>query len=153
MSVTFSLRTADGDFACTADHGACVVPAHASDEDIALYSMPGWCVECSGANRDACDVCGLDLNVSNSNARAILDALGVPFDHCGTIAPMVLLNRVRTRGGDVADEGTDTVTDWDPRRATLVECGRPEGYFASRFGALADLAAVAMERGLSISWC
>lgn len=155
MSITFSLarQTAEGTtFACDVNHGACVVPAHADDEDIALYSMPGWCVECSDANRAACEICGLDLNVSNTNAQVILGALGVEFDFCGMIAPMALLNRVITRGGDMDDEGTDTVVDWDPRRATMVNCGRPAGYFAERFGALADLATAAMEQGFVISW-
>lgn len=155
MSITFSLATTTPEgtgLACTVNHGACVVPAHASDEDIVAYSFPGWCVECSTTNADGCTICGLSLNVSNSNAQSILAALGVPFDFCGSIAPMLLLNAVRTCGGNVADEGTDTVTDWDPRRATLVECGLPAGYFAARFGALADLAEAAMQRGLVISW-
>lgn len=153
MSITFHLATAtpEGtDLACRVNHGACVVPEHLLDEDIVAYSMPGWCVECSSTNCDACAICGLDLNVSNTNARSIVEALGIPFDHCGSISPLLLLNKVN--GADVSDEGTDTVTDWDPRRATFVECGVPAGYFAERFGALADLATAAMERGLVISW-
>lgn len=148
MSITFSLVTSEGNLACTVDHGACVVAEHLLDEDIMAYSFEGYCVECSLRNRDACELCGSSLNVSNSNAFAILAALGIELDDCGTIEASDLLGRAMVSGVGRDDSGTADVVD-----GRMVDCGLRAGYFADRFGALADLATLAIERGYSIQFC
>lgn len=155
MSITFQLATRTGDGfgpACTVNHGACIVPEHLLDEDIAAYSMPGWCVECSTTNRDACEVCGLSVNVSNHNAQVLLGMLGVEFDWCGSFDPADLLGRALTAGIDIDDSGHAATVDAAPGRATLISGGLRPGYYGDRFGALADLATHGAARGLVITW-
>lgn len=148
MSITFSLPYGT----CETDHGVCRVVEHLADPDIAAYSHPGWCVECSQTGREECEICSAAVNMSNANAAQVIERLGLDFDYCGTIAAADLLGRAMlgTVGRD--DSGVPSVEDRGENGARVIECGLPAGYFAARLGSLADLATLALARGVGITW-
>lgn len=97
----------------------------------------------------------LDLNLSNPNACALLEWLGVTEaegldpDWCGgRLDADVLAIRCRFRLGDGDPEGADlgmpTTTQTLDSGATLVSCGRPAGYFTEKAEALLRIAAEAL---------
>ena len=152
MSVNFSLQTADGNFACTADHGICTVPEHLLDEDIAAYSMPGYCVECSLIGREECPICGLEVNVSNTNATLLLERLGVENDDCGTFDPVDLVGRTLVANVGRDDSGVATSTDIAANGAVWVDFGLRDGYFRDQMARLTTLALTAKENGWLVTW-
>jgi hypothetical protein len=152
MSITFSLRAADGSPVCTVNHGAdCEVAEHLLDE----YAHPwsGYCVPCFMDNQAACPVCSLDVNVTNTNGQMLIERLGVPFDWYGQFDPSDLLGRVMTANVGRDDSGIDQSVDRSEGRAIWIDCGLPAGYYEQKFGVLADLAVAAQAQGLVVSWC
>lgn len=155
MSITFYLTTTTGDLACAVSHGAgCTSAEHLASD--AWSDLPGhdMCYDCREEQIDACPVCSLSLNVSNVNGAQILASLGVESDYCGSIDPADLLGRSLLGPVTTDDSGIAPTVDGGPGtgRAMLVECGLPAGYFAERFGRLADLASSAMAHGLVVAW-
>lgn len=95
-----------------------------------------------------------ELNVSNDNARLLLEALGYdPEDLYGTVDATDLLGRVLIADGlSPEDPGRPTVTERGTGGATIVSCGRKVGYLQDRLGQLRELASWAAERNLPVTW-
>lgn len=148
MSITFSLQTPSGDFLCSGHGRNCTVAEHLLDP----YNMPGVCYDCREVELDACELCSLDVNMANGNAALVLERLGVEFDYCGSIDPAELLGRAMVGNIGRDDSGVASSEDRGEGGAAIIDCGLRPGYFADRFGALADLATAAIERGAVISW-
>jgi len=128
-----------------------VIEAHkAQCEDCAHYGIYSQPVMDVGDD--------FDLNVANTNARILLDALGVhDEDLMGGLSGEDFLGRVMlamTFGPDdsgvapavVAGEALGTPG------ATMIDCGVRPGYFADRFGALHALGLEAVRLGREVHW-
>lgn len=152
MSITFALRTRDGAMACTANHGACTVAEHLLDEDIMAYSRVGWCVECSEHGGADCPICGLELNVNNSNAIAIIERLGLEWEEYGTIDARELFASAALANVGRDDTGIDGIVEFRTGGSVWVEGAVTVGYFSRSMGALEHLATYAMEHDLVIDW-
>lgn len=92
------------------------------------------------------------LNVSNSNAFHLLTLLGVTPDYCGSFEGDELQSLKRSAEVAVRmlainpniDAGTETVVDDSGPGATMVHCGRREGYYAHRLEALLTIIDIAL---------
>lgn len=79
-----------------------------------------------------------EINVSNANARDLLEWLRVTFDEeciAGSIRASELAARCRRRLWPEfaeANTGRETVIDAAPGRATLISCGRDPDYLQRR---------------------
>lgn len=93
------------------------------------------------------------VNMSNTNAALVIERLGLEFDYSGSISADDLLGRALVGNIGRDDTGTATHVDAAAGRATIVECGLPDGYFDSRLGALAELAEAAQAFGVPVTWC
>lgn len=153
MSVTFALGTRNGNrtlFACTMPHNTCIRPndpEHADDQ-----AQFGIC-DCSDAQKAACDMCGLEVNLSNGNVQTILGRLGYPSDmHLGDETGAEFLGRALVMGVGADDTGTDSTRQVGSNGATLIDCGVRAGYYASVEERLSALASYAATRGLVVMW-
>lgn len=148
MSITFAplVPTESGTlfFGCPTDHYYC----DPGCEDFYLYR---YC-DCIDARRAACEACSVQVNMSNANAALVIERLGLPFDYAGSIAAEDLLARAMLGNIGRDDSGVGEAVERGAGGATMVDCGVRPGYFADRLGALADLAAFAIERGWGIAW-
>ena len=124
---------------------------------------PEW-VQMSGMHidiltTDCGDSDGQEVNVSNTNAAAILEALGlvggdVEFsDVCsGVMDPAEFQGRVLTALAIApADEGMPEY-EMSGSGARMIQCGRRPGYLQDRLAQLHDLAQWCVEQGRSIVW-
>lgn len=104
------------------------------------------------------------LNMANGNAIVVLEALGllgevtdtsfgpVP-DACGSMDAESFLGRVlAAEVMSVGDPGTETETVAEKGRATMVMCGRSEGYVDTKLSALREIALWAQARGVQVQW-
>jgi hypothetical protein len=172
MSVTFSIESIPT--------GAFVAECYnEGNEPIVLGPVDGYdaivplidahkatCDECQAYglySRAVCDVSdALDVNVANTNARILLDALGVhadgdSFDLCGSLSGEDFLGRVLLAiAADRDDTGVASAViggaSLGQAGATMIDCGLPAGYFAERFSALHALALEAVRLGREIHW-
>lgn len=103
----------------------------------------------------------LDVNLANDNARFVLDALGAPTDDlCGSLPADDFLGRCMLATAIAPhDEGTPThlalpVEGSGPSAsgATVVMCGRPEGYLHDTLANLMALAQYARTLGKPVAW-
>lgn len=107
---------------------------------------------------------GPEVNVSNANARLVLEALGLPFeDGSGGLDAEDFLGRVlMALAVAPADAGVPqhrlvpgestifgTVTE---HGATFIDCGRREGYLQERLVQLEEVARHAIGKGREVSW-
>lgn len=104
------------------------------------------------------------LNVSNGNAIVLLEALGLlgevtdtPFgpvpDACGSLDAETFLGRVLAAEVlSVGDAGTETETLVEEGRATMVMCGRPEGYLDAKLAVLREVATWAQAHQVPVVW-
>ena len=140
MSITFHLARADEagntHLVCETNHYRCDCTA---------------VCDCVERSLEACEYCRFDMNVANSNAAMILERLGVEFDYCGSIDATDMLGRAMVGNVGRSDDGMEAHATRDGG-ATMIDCGFRPGYFAEKFGVLADMATFAMERGLVIAW-
>jgi hypothetical protein len=107
---------------------------------------------------------GPRLNVSNGNAIVLLEALGLlgevtdtPFgpvpDACGSLDAEVFLGRVLAAEVlSVGDPGSETEVLDEEGCATLVLCGRPEGYVDTKLAVLREVAVWAQARKGQVVW-
>jgi hypothetical protein len=101
----------------------------------------------------ASDADDMDVNMSNANARHLLDALGLDTDDltghvpAETFEGAVLL----ALAINPADEGIPA-HELVPGRPNVIDCGRRPGYTEERLGELRTLAAFARERRLTVVW-
>jgi hypothetical protein len=145
--------------------------------DLLNRAIPEVLVGCEYAGREGfCDMghCfitavyperGPELNVSNDNAILILSTLGLrprvvdgpfgplPEDACGSMDAEEFLGRVLAAEiMSVGDPGTETETFIEEGCATLIACGRPEGYTDARLAQLREVAEFARAHGKEVVW-
>src|SRR5690606_18392889 len=159
MSVTFFAEPAESDYA-----GWTVVHAGSGDRSTVVFADRASAVAALAEHNETCDreMCEIydgDVeavktvdapsgNVSNVNARLLLDALGFgghdePVDLCGQSTPDDFLGRVLlAEAVSPVDEGVPAHALPGPG-ASVVDCDRHPGYLGER---LAQLRAVA-------DWC
>lgn len=89
------------------------------------------------------------VNVSNVNAKHILETLGIDTtDLAGMLEGHDFLGRVLVADAlSVGDPGVPVVQD-----GNFIECGRSEGYTESRLSELRVIAQFASEQNKAISW-
>lgn len=111
------------------------------------------------------------VNVSNANAAALLEVLGLRPDTepegeflgglplfgelCGEADGESFLGRVLTARALLdarGDEGTPAVQTGGHGTAVIVDCGRAPGYFERRLSELEDLATTAIAAGGKVTW-
>jgi hypothetical protein len=108
---------------------------------------------------------GPEVNVSNGNAIIVLEALGLrprviesgfgpmPEDPYGSMAAADFLGRVLAAEiMSVGDPGSETETFIEEGCATLINCGRPEGYTDARLAQLREVAEFARAHGKAVVW-
>jgi hypothetical protein len=117
--------------------------------DIELHSLD--CAECAaygGPIREDLRVVR-DLNLSNTNARRVLEALGFTDDELfGELSAELFLGRILL---------ADAVSPVDAGRPTIItgnviECGTEEGYLQDRLARLRSLAEWAYANNATITW-
>lgn len=100
------------------------------------------------------------LNVSNANARHLLDLLGFSSesdqdgDLSGSTTAEDFLGRVLlAQAVNPADAGVPVLEETGQGGMTLVKMGRRVGYSEDRLESLRELADFAVSRGRAIQWC
>lgn len=114
-----------------------------------------------------------EVNVSNINARDLLDVLGIEVvdgDLWGTLSAEDFEGRVlmalavapvsaerlteEAKAGQVTfgPNGVGIDPSGEAKGATFILCGRPEGYVQERLESLREVAAFAREHGLDVTW-
>ena len=95
-----------------------------------------------------------DINLSNANAAALLEWIGLAAAPEGTIDARELGARVRRRlwpeRREDGDAGVPSSVSTAPGRCTLIDCGREAGYLQRRANQLLQLAEQAGDA--SIVW-
>ncbi|MEU3464598.1 hypothetical protein ABZ721_32195 [Streptomyces sp. NPDC006733] len=93
------------------------------------------------------ELAGEPVNMTNSNAARVLDALGYS-ELCGDEDARLFLGRVLIALAlDPEDAGRPAIAD-----GRFTDCGRPQGYTESRLHELRELAEYAQVQGLCITW-
>jgi len=169
MSVTFHIETVPtGEFTAECwNDGETVVLGPVKGQDAITYLMLAHKAECDECqhygiySRAVCDIDdALDVNVANTNARTLLNALGLDVidgDLCGSTSGEDFLGRVLIAlATDRDDTGVRSAViggaELGQSGATMIDCGLAPGYFASRFGALHALALEAARLGREVHW-
>lgn len=88
-----------------------------------------------------------DVQMSNTNARMVIERLGLEFDYCGEVSPDDLLSRAMT--GNIGRDDSGMPTHQEGR---MIYVGLAPGYFEAKLGALAELATKAKELDLPVHW-
>jgi hypothetical protein len=101
----------------------------------------------------ASDAYDMDVNVSNANARHLLDALGFDTEDLTGSAPAEMFEGavLLALAINPADEGIPA-HELVPGRSNLIDCGRRAGYTDERLAQLRTLAAFAREQHLTVVW-
>lgn len=94
-----------------------------------------------------------DINLSNSNARAVLAALGIDADEGGTIdlaafaglASSWLQHNIGKRSAEI-----ESIISRGALGATIVDCGLREGYLNEKIHALASMARIGLANGATL---
>jgi hypothetical protein len=172
MSVTFTTGQFEThpEFGVILAHGArCNHSRPASCcEDAAIYH--GQC-EHAEADETAHGCRAHEVNVSNANAAALLEILGLRTDAepegeilgglpvfgemVGDCEGEKFLGRVLTARALLdarGDGGTPATVKGGTTSALIVDCGRAPGYLAERLGQLEDLATTAVAREQLVVW-
>lgn len=173
MSVTFHIEIRDADYVgsriyCAETEWGDAAHGHGS-RDFASYD------EASVAYRDGLadgsvdrSCCGISprfsidtetdaVNLSNTNARDLLDRLGFrdhdgDIDLCGSAEPDALLGRILIARALASDVGIPPATYTGARGAQLLDGGRPEGYFDDKLSRLEALATTCSTLGRKVVW-
>ncbi|MFI8932373.1 hypothetical protein ACIG3E_32500 [Streptomyces sp. NPDC053474] len=91
------------------------------------------------------------VNLANTNARRVLDVLGLADEHgdlAGGAAAEDFLGRCLVALAlEPADAGVPAVQE-----GRVIDCGRPAGYLQDRLAELHDLAAWCAAQGRAVSW-
>lgn len=174
MSVTFSAEYRESDvvgFHITSVCG-CTGLAHSTyDEAEAAYrELPGsesgepHLPECSMDPRDwaiyrpsieAIEIHDRpEMNVSNTNARGLLELLGLDVeDMSGEVDAKGLVGRIlmaqALASGDV---GRPAISESSEGSPTMIDCGRSVGYYDSRLTELAEIARWSAEHDRLVVW-
>lgn len=158
MSITFTFgrEVIDPDGSRIIHHGAdhshhntCTADA-CEDRD----SGWSWC-DHTAAAEEMCGCTSFDVNLSNANAYAVLERLGVePEDYdVGQMDAHEMIGRAMV--GNVGRDDSGILTTDTGRQAhgpRVIDFGVPAGYYGARLGALTDLAVEAARRGALVVW-
>lgn len=89
------------------------------------------------------------INVSNTNAGAILRALELPVEYEGEVELAVFKARLARAESEWApgDEGRPWSEDAGEGRATFIDCGRHPGYLNERFEQLRQMVVIGEDLG------
>ena len=135
--------------AFTAHLAALAGPAEPTHATAPWSATHDWCVVAEDILDDA-----PSLNVSNTNAVDLLVALCLPVDSlcgsedAGAFRDMVLRAIALHDGGDAIAPST-----WRGEGgATIIDCGRREGYILEKLQALLKVADSAAEFGVPVQW-
>lgn len=79
------------------------------------------------------------LNVSNSNAYAILEVLGIEPYYCGSIEASELIEKIDSVTS-VQSAVVEPTIEQIPGHATIIDCGRTEEYLIRRLRELRRMA-------------
>jgi len=105
-----------------------------------------------------------EVNVSNANARLLLEALGLPFeDGSGSLDADDFLGRVLTALAVAPEDAGVPVHQMVPGEstifgpvveggATFIDCGRRPGYLQERLLQLEEVATHSLLAGRKVSW-
>ena len=94
------------------------------------------------------------VNVSNTNARDILEVLGYEQDElCGSATSDDFMGRILIALA-VAPESAERVTEVSHSNygGTIVSCGREAGYVQKRLNDLLTVVTDAVDSGMDIHW-
>lgn len=99
-----------------------------------------------------------DVNVTTTNAIHLLGLLGIAVEEgehpMGSMAADDFLGRVlMAQAVNPADAGVPARTLPSEGGATVINCGRREGYSEDRLQQLHELAEFAVSRGRTVQWC
>lgn len=96
--------------------------------------------------------CDASFNVSNANAAAILDALGIEWDSCGSVDAREMIGRCAAwRAVGVAQERAAT-QGVGANGCRWYEGGIDRAYIERRIGQMEALAELARDRGGEVGW-
>lgn len=95
-----------------------------------------------------------EVNVSNANARTLLDRLGYDTENglVGSATADDFLGRVLTANVGHSDDGVERATTKIPGGATYIDMGVRPGYYDEKMSYLADVASIAKSLDLMIVW-
>lgn len=154
MSVTFAVDQEPVGFALTCGCGSVSGPMVTSFQD--AHAGSASFVGCGD------DFCGVyppmavaqymveaEVNVSNVNARYLLELLGVEAEELyGKMSGSEFLGRVLLAEAlSVGDPGVPATQE-----GNFVECGRAEGYADARLASLREVAQAAADNSLNVFW-
>jgi hypothetical protein len=91
-----------------------------------------------------------EMNCSNANARAILTALGLPADECGTFnlkAAAAMCHLWLQAHIDAPDLGVPTTVERGALGAIMIDFGIPQGYLNRRIHELSVIAGAGIALG------
>lgn len=147
MSVTFTLANRTFDCACS--------KAYAAGCFCNEYGVMRYCDHIHSVV-ESCACNDLSVNVSNTNAIAILERLG--FDHPedylgGSCEADDFIGRTKLANVGRLDTGIIASVDSAPGRATMIDCGVRADYYSDVMVRLENLAHKAVAAGSEISWC
>lgn len=98
-----------------------------------------------------------EVNMANTNARDVLQALGVDpeaEDWAGSFEASDLEARAMLALAFLSESpALESIAYANANGAKIIECGREAGYVQSRLAEIRALAALAAERGYSVGWC
>lgn len=92
----------------------------------------------------------LEVNMSNGNACAVMQVLGIVPNYCGSIKAEELIEKINSVSSVDAGVRNPSI-DKEPGCATMIDCGRTEEYLRNRISQLKTLAENNL--GLEICWC
>lgn len=164
MSVTFYTEQLDSDVrgwalqcACGANRTGVLSTNRAEVVDQLDHHTPAcadeWCNGDRGFVIAVVDIEAPEVNISNANARFVLDALGEDTDDlCGGETGDAFLGRVLTALAIApVDEGIPAHTAHGAS-ARLVECGRRPGYLHDTLQRLHEVAEWARDHQRKVQW-
>jgi hypothetical protein len=149
MSITFSIscnceRTRSAcPFCGSLMYGSCCAEMY--DDETGIY----WKLR----EAESCVHDMASVNVSNHNARDIVEALGLEWDsesQSGMISVANLRSRALLRTALPADEPVAPAISGGDGCVTMIHGGRSEGYIAERCGQLTELVDLAISGGYEV---
>lgn len=154
MSITFSFCEQDpvGGFlvhgvAC--EHGPCTHGMNGRPcDEYDVYH----CCDHTEAALVACGCKAFDVNLSNHNAMAVLERLGLTEDY-GEVDAEDMIGRCLLANIGRDDSGVPTVESRGELGARVIDCGVRAGYYEETLARICDLAVEAKRRGVLVGWC
>lgn len=158
MSITFAVATIhDGTDglaitpACLGQHPSCSPDAGCPTFDVDY----GIC-DCPDAAEAACPFCSVSVNVTGSNARSLIERLGITPDEYGTLLGHMeageFLGRAMVANIGRRDDGVKAAIDPRTMKAVIVDCGVRPGYYSDTADRLVALAERAQAWGMAVCW-